>query len=654
MTQVSYYVYYDEEKTPFFLNPTTNQVTYDVPTDGPIFDPDTKERWYPPQASTQTNENPIIYYVYFDDQKRPYFVNSQGGQPSYDLPKDGKIIDPTTKEEWNPPKVEKIYYVYFNSDNKPYFVNKAGGDPTYEAPKDGKILDPKTSKEWDPNQTSSETKENEGKDTPEAKEEPKDDEGKGDDGSDKKDIADIQVSQAFELDFPDPIKTFQPPKASPKPSEPKSTPAPTSAADQDIDDQDVVKTIDSELASKIHEFQIEEYAKKFFREHRRAHTFSKKRIAIEALVSFTDEPLTEPLLQALDKNSAALAPKCFKWILTYTGVIPSKTPASSAQQIVTTLQTNPQLRDEVYFQLIKQTSHTPDNQLLTKGLELFLIIATIFPSTRNSENWIKAHLANLSKHPNIIAASLAQFTYIRFSARCASNRVLEDLEINYVKKIPQQVSMGWQTFGASIYEMMWNQRTKEPKLPIPFIEYYMATFLLKLGAANTEGIFRLPGNLKKVDEMAKGTNNGKDMISGAPLNDIASLFKKWFRDLPNPVVPIDRVPDVFNLYEDGTKDYIGFCNTLPRPHKMVLMYLVGFLQELVKSESKTLMTAKNYAIVFGPNIIQMNDVTEQSQSKKLSDIAIDFLQTLIETWDTSEIYPMKRKYLASPPPDMPE
>ena len=80
--------------------------------------------------------------------------------------------------------------------------------------------------------------------------------------------------------------------------------------------------------------------------------------------------------------------------------------------------------------------------------------------------------------------------------------------------------------------------------------------------------------------------------------------------------------------------------------------MIGFLQELVKTENETKMTAKNFAIVFGPNIIQSFDINEQSMVKKFSDVSIDFMTTLIETWDTSEMYPMRREYLASPPPDM--
>ena len=561
----------------------------------------------------------ITYYVYFDDRNVPFFLNSSTNETSYEIPENAIILDPKTNSPWTPPKKEEdVYFVLFDESNRPYFTKKDGSGTTYECPKNSKILDYKTRKEWKPVV-----------------------EVDGDDDSD----GGKPVSAQKAAPPPSPEEG-----ARNEPTSPKTGGGAAVEPHQELDDEDVVKAIDAEFASKIHEYQIQDYAKEHFREH----TAKKKKVPIDALVSFTPEPLSEPLLLAVDKNLVKPALQCFKLILTYTGVISQQSPEAAAETLVNNLrEADEVLRDEVYFQLIKQTSHTPNNQILHKTLELFLIIATIYRSSKEAENFVKAHLASLSKHPDILVASAAQFTYIRFSSRCASGRDLKQLEENYVKMIPQQVSMGWQTFGASIYEMMWNQRTKEPRLPIPFIEYYMTSFLLKLGATKQEGIFRIPGNLAKVESMATGINSGKDMINGATLNDVASLFKQWFRDLPNPVVPIDRVPDVVKIYQDGNKDFIPFCNTLPRPHKMVLMFLVGFLQDLSKYKSETKMDANNLSIVFGPNIIQSNNITEQDQAKDISDIAKAFLMHLINNWDTSEIYPMQRKYFTNPPPDMP-
>ncbi|EAX84836.1 RhoGAP domain containing protein [Trichomonas vaginalis G3] len=571
------------------------------------------------------------YYVYYDDENTPYFLDPTTGESTYEYPIGGLIFDPESREQWTPPEG----YVIPEAPEPQPEPEAPAASETPEEP----VENPEPEQ---PDEENNEIAEEEQAEEPQEQERsPYENPG-----------GDVNVSENLTLDVPTQVSNFRPTVS--RRAQTVLVGADKNKAQRVVpQDEDVSHFIDSELASQIHQFQIQDFAKKYFREHRSKQVFNRKRIAVEQLVSFTPEPLDEPLLEALDKNLTKTALLCFKHILQYTGVMPSKAPLAAAESIVNQLYTYPALRDEVFFQLIKQTSHTPNNTILSKGMELFLIIATIFPSTRNSENWIKAHLVGMSHHPDILIAAVAQFTYIRFAARCAVGIPRESNEIGYVKKIPMQVSMGWQTFGSSIYEMMWNQRTKEPKLPIPFIEYYMADFLLKRGAAKTEGIFRLPGSLKKVDEMALGTNDGKDMISKADLHDIASLFKKWFRDIPNPVVPIDRVNDLMNVFDDGKQEYIQFSESLPRPHKMVLKYLIGFLQELTRSEEYTKMTAKNLAIVFGPNIVQSHDVTSQDMVRKFTDVAIDFMVFLIENWDTSEIYPMRREYLACPPPDMP-
>jgi hypothetical protein len=214
--------------------------------------------------------------------------------------------------------------------------------------------------------------------------------------------------------------------------------------------------------------------------------------------------------------------------------------------------------------------------------------------------------------------------------------------VGFIQSIPTQFQTGRQQFGCSIYEQIWNQRRSVKRLPIPYIEHHMAEHMLKKGCEQAEGLFRLPGNLKRVEEMAEATNKGRDAISPAPMNDIASLFKKWFRDLPDPVVCKECLPRLRDAYDD--KSYIQFVSYLPRAHMLTFMYLIGFLQRLVRAQAVTLMTAKNLAIVFGPNVVQTDETTE-AEMKRFAEIAIELIITLIEQWDTSYIYPLNPEFL---------
>jgi hypothetical protein len=113
--------------------------------------------------------------------------------------------------------------------------------------------------------------------------------------------------------------------------------------------------------------------------------------------------------------------------------------------------------------------------------------------------------------------------------------------------------------------------------------------------------------------------------------------------LPDPVVNVDSIPLLRDAWD--TKDYLGFVEKLPTAHKMTFMYLVGFLQRLVKAEPVTKMGPKNMAIVFGPNIVQLNDNADGGSIKLFADIAIEFITSIINTWDTSAIYPLDPELL---------
>ena len=503
---------------------------------------------------------------------------------------------------------EKVYYVYQTDDNRHfYFYETETKKTTYEMPKDGILLDPETGEDYI-------FPEHEGEDEDE--------------------------NPTIELDVSQEVKDFDENKISKKEpfSDRKTSFIP--AADGGP------AYLPNDLQEDIKKFSIPEFAKKFFRAHRGNHKFQRKKVKLEALIEFSSEPLTEPLLEEIDQKNAKHAIKAFKYILIYTEVINHKNPASYADKIMKILQNSPPLRDEIMFQLVKQTRNNPNPLWLKKTWELFVIVVTVFPSTRNSEVYIKSHMASESKSSNEEVAQLASFAYIRFSARCAIGKEMDtSQEIGLYQKIPAQVNMGRKIFGASIYEQIWNQRRSMKRLPIPFILHHMADNLFRKNANQVEGIFRLPGNLKKIDEIADELNQGRDSLSSASVHDLASLMKKWFRDLPDPVVNLGKVELLENAFEDPEKPYIDFANSLPNSHRLTLMYLIGFLQKLCKSQDVTKMTSKNFAIVFGPNIIQIRDSNEPSKIKKFSDIAIEFVSTLIESWDTSQIYPLNMEYL---------
>ena len=526
----------------------------------------------------------------------------------------------------------QVVYIYFEAEtNTPYYYNPETTFTTYERTPDMIVYDPNTQEPYvEPAPESSQEAPEEPQEHTEAPQEHAESPRQPPEPDHPDDADDI-------VDVPEQVREFDEHKINRRDTISERSNSFVPGEDGGA------PYLPTELQRDIQKFQVAEYAVQFFREHR-SHKFSRKKISLEALTEFSSSGLCEPLLSEIaDAKLAKLAMQCFKYILVYTGVDKEKNPASYADKLVNLCYQHPILRDEVMFQLLKQTRENPNPEWLVKTWQLFLIIVTYFPSTKNSETWIKSWFSHNFKNENENVAQLAQFCYIRFAARCAQGKPLETTDIGYVHKIPTEYQTGHRQFGASIYEQIWNQRRSVRKLPFPYIVHHMAEQLLKKGAETKEGIFRLPGNLKKVDEMAEATNIGRDAISSADINDVASLFKKWFRDLPDPVVDMDNVERLRDYAE--AKDYVTFANTLPRAHKMTLMYLIGFLQRLEKAESVTLMSAKNLGIVFGPNVVQLIGCNEPG---KLHDFAVwanEMMEDLIKRWDTSQIYPLAEHYI---------
>ena len=396
----------------------------------------------------------------------------------------------------------------------------------------------------------------------------------------------------------------------------------------------------SDLMSDIHKFKMTEFAKQFFKEHRKGRVFSRKKVSVEEMTQFQDQPIKLPLLKAHSNNKVYCkkAIDSFKLILAFTGADPSAKGggAPSVMQLFDLMTQSPELRDEVFFQLIKQTRQNPMQECLYKTWQLFLIIATIFPSARNSEIWIKSHLASCSKDTDKKIAELAQFTYIRFSARCAAGKQLDGINRMQLMSIPEQMYSGHAQMNQSIYEQLWHQRSTYPRFPVPFLMHRMAQLILAKNALNTEGIFRIPGNKKLVEKLQDDINEGKDTLDEAGVHDICSLLKSWFASLPETVIGAERFGELQTAFENET--IIDFVHTLPKAHFLTLRYLIGFLKHLSKGQAITMMGPSNLARVFAPNVID-SATNDLRLAKNRMQIAEDFMSFLISNWDTSDIYP---------------
>ena len=540
---------------------------------------------------------PKIYYRYFT-RDSVYYFDTQTNTTTYDFPSDGVVLDPYSflpihVDYFSNPNYQKLLDQYYNATNKPNQVDSTC-ENTYVKYTERTI-------NWDDNLNDTHSEVNKVNDS--------NNDINSNDFSYSDDEADENISLENRNVF------------------------------DDIYMPDDFKTI----AKKYENYN---YIKDYLTEYNNGNMFNKRfHTSIYQITKFSSIPIKYPLLRLSNQNLNDKAVKCFQLILNYTGVSGNDSD-DDAKTIIDIIENNLEIVDEVYFQLIKQTNHNVNSVWELKTWELFLIVASIFPSSKYNSDRIKAHIAHHICNGNSVITDICCFTYIMFYTRCECNEIDKELLSTNPKNIINRMNQEYCNFNSSIYNHLWCQRKKYPKFPIPLIVFKMTNAIFDNDVKNTIGIFRLPGNLAVVQNIIQNINKGKaNPFESAIIHDLISLFKQWFRDTLIPICPYSSLP-YFKKASLSLRmeEYIQYINNyLPEAHIKLLGYLIGFLKEICKYQEKTKMNSSNLAVVFAPNIIRVPDDADEEEIQIYSKYSIQFVNFLINDWNTSEYYPLDLK-----------
>lgn len=383
----------------------------------------------------------------------------------------------------------------------------------------------------------------------------------------------------------------------------------------------------AELSGKP--FDIEAFANEHFRKPK---TKSKGPIW-----EFSGDSISDSLLASLNKNASKEAVKFFKAMLK---VVKDHKEKNEMVAIVESCRKEPELVDEVLCQCVKQTTEAP-SEAMVPYLNVILTIVTLFLPSPFMHDFLFWHLAMVQSRSEVQRIKeLAQFAFIRLIGSIDNEKPCFDYtkpeDIVAIKTHP---ALGSHVFGSCLNEIFWVQARTHPNCPVPFVMHEMAEAMIRLGAENTQGIFRLPGNLGKVNEMAARANRGERYLEGANAHDVASLFKKWVREIPGGILGCAKTSEMLACHDNNAR-IIAVADSLPPERRSILMYLVGFLRRMAKSDSVTLMGIPNLAMVFAPNISRIPDDTNPLNQASMTNNVIACLSALIVSWDVSAIYPL--------------
>jgi hypothetical protein len=349
---------------------------------------------------------------------------------------------------------------------------------------------------------------------------------------------------------------------------------------------------------------------------------------------FEAQPIKRPLTPLSGKSGQKLAAKASKLILKYGA--PSKKPrAPFAKKLIELALDNRGMDDEIYCQLVKQTTNNTDRECLVHTMELFLVVATCIPASPPAAPDIKLHLAQHAHAKDLRLADLGQLSFIRFSDRCAIGEPITHPKTAFLASIPTDINSTTVTVGRSIAEHLWAQRNERPTLRVPFVFHALAAAIMEKGAESTEGIFRRCGNAVRVQEMITTINRGAAlhaMFARADIHDLTHLLSQMLVNLPVCIVPSDRVGALMSVYETS-KDYIRFLAELPLAHVETLRFLCAYLKRLGDAEAQTKMSLSNLAIVLGPTLVGSGPRTDQFDAVRHTVVSQEFILTLLRNWD---------------------
>ncbi|KAI9669971.1 MAG: hypothetical protein M1831_007007 [Alyxoria varia] len=197
-----------------------------------------------------------------------------------------------------------------------------------------------------------------------------------------------------------------------------------------------------------------------------------------------------------------------------------------------------------------------------------------------------------------------------------------------------------------------------------FIYGYVPIVVAKCGvflkdkATDVEGIFRLAGSERRIKDLQAVFNSperyGKGLDwTGYNVHDAANVLRRYFRELPEPIIPLDfyerlreplknhqaqavgqiehQEPSIgeFDL-DKAIKTYQRLITELPPLNRQLLLYILDLLAVFASKSDVNLMNAPNLSAIFQPGVLSHPKDAMSPREYRLSQ---DVLIFLIENQD---------------------
>ncbi|XP_074867532.1 rho GTPase-activating protein 39-like isoform X2 [Carettochelys insculpta] len=399
----------------------------------------------------------------------------------------------------------------------------------------------------------------------------------------------------------------------------------------------------------------------------------RRRLSISNMLAWSRGSIRKPMLITSNHTINKEACEIFKLVQIYMGDRQARMDRNQVALVTVTKCWSIQgLRDELYIQLIRQTTDNVCYRSLAWGWELMAISLAFFsPSPKFQsylEGYIYRHLdqandeniaqrikelldvknkknskSRKKRKQNTEEEGLPISTYARFCYRKLQKVAVTGGKKGLRKPTLEEITHARSAivtpslFGSSLEEIMLRQQDVYPENKLPWVQTQLSQQVLTLGGEQAEGIFRIPGDIDEVNALKLQVDQWRIPNNLSDPNIPASLLKLWFRELEEPVIPQQFYAECISKYQDPAAA-VAVVQLLPELNRLVLCYLIHFLQIFAQPSNvvKTKMDVNNLAMVMAPNCLrcQSDDprVIFENTRKEMS-----FLRMLIVHLDTSFI-----------------
>lgn len=421
----------------------------------------------------------------------------------------------------------------------------------------------------------------------------------------------------------------------------------------------------------------------------------KRKTSLKAMLTWSKNSIKQPMIATLiggnvsggnrsEIKSEAIT--CFKLIQQYMGdrLVPDRkdfvqsNKESIAFDLITRACQRHELRDEIYVQLCRQTTDNPRKSSLAAGFELMACCLCYFPPSIKFSPYLASFLTNsplrdapvtcpeddealsLMNHCYKLLVKVRGVHMAEGSGHCGSGTIycrkpVTPKELEMVGDAIDRRFVG--IFGESVESLMELQRKRWPEKRLPWILTTLCEAITKMGGASIEGIFRIAADTDELSfiklvidcinfdlldddgDILELLNHNSD--EPVDVHVFACLLKQWFRSLKEPIVPSELYEMCLEKAGNAHEATSIIMNQLPKANKVILAYLISFLQVFSAPENSnaTKMDDSNLSMIWAPNLLRSNQPNPLSSHPSVifenTRKEMTFIRTLIQSLDTS-------------------